>query len=400
MAAQSGGVRTEQLVEFARARLELLLEQWARVAPREGRPWQALHGPAWDALDDTRATLVTQARFVHNFAQGWRLTGDARWRELALAAVDGLLRYFPITPTGLPVFMVRADGTVVDDRVYPYGAAFVLLALAQAHGLAPQDRFTTEAERCWQALQPLRDAHGGWAWHHAGNGQAEPGARTHNPIMHLVEACLAWQKWDARWSDRTAELLAFIKSKVLQGGDAPFIPEFCDDQWRPWAQDDHEAGLSTGHQWEWAHLLIQGALAAIPGADLKLAWGLADAGRLGMRGPDDLITRFKRDGSVVHDRRVYWDFCEAARSCLWLAAHGGRPDYLNVLPGLLRGLESRCYDPFNRGYITAGIFAPHTQNKGDVWRVDYHQIALFADIIDLAPRLPPEFEGDFAAASG
>ncbi|MCB1106040.1 MAG: AGE family epimerase/isomerase [Cephaloticoccus sp.] len=393
-------MRTELLVEFARARLALLLEQWSQVAPREQRPWQVLHGPAWEPLDDTRATLVTQSRFVHNFAQGWRLTGDARWRELALAAVDGLLRCFPITPTGLPVFMVRADGTVVDDRVYPYGAAFVLLALAYAHELDPQARFTAAAETFWQALQPLRDAHGGWAWHHAANGQPEPGARTHNPIMHLVEACLTWQKWDGRWTARTTELLTFIKANVVQGGDEPFIPEFCDEQWRPWTQDDKEAGLSTGHQWEWAHLLIQGSLAGIPGADRTLARGLVAAGRRGMRGPDDLISRFKREGGVVHDRQLYWDYCEAARACLWLAAHGDQPDCLKLLPGLLRGLESRCYDPVNRGYITVGTMEPSTQNKGDLWRVDYHQVALFADIITLAPRLPPEFEGYFTPAAG
>ena len=393
-------MRTEQLVEFARARLELLLEQWARVAPREGRPWQALHGPAWEVLDDTRGTLVTQSRFVHNFAQGWRLTGDARWRKLALAAVEGLLSYFPTTAAGLPVFMVRADGTVVDDRIYPYGAAFVLLALAYAHELEPQGRFASEAEKYWQALQPLRDAHGGWAWHYSVNEQPEPGARTHNPIMHLVEACLAWQKLDARWTARTSDLLTFIKSKVVQGGDEPFIPEYCDELWQPWTPDDKQAGLSTGHQWEWAHLLIQGALAGTTGADINLALGLANAGRRGMRGPDDLISRFKLDGSVVHDRQLYWDYCEAVRACLWLAADGGRSDYLNLLPGLLHGLESRCYDPVNRGYITVGTFEPSTQNKGAVWRVDYHQVALFADIIDLAPLLPREFEGHFTPASG
>lgn len=394
-------VRTERLIDFARARLELLLEQWARMAPRENRPWQVLHGPAWEAVEDTRASLVTQARFVHNYAQGWRLTGDARWRELALSAVAGLLDHFPRTATGLPVMTVRGDtGAVVDDLVYPYGAAFILLALAHAHALEPRERFVREAENCWRSLLALRDDHGGWAWQYDGNGKIVPGPRTHNPTMHLVEACLAWQKQDRRWRDRAAELLAWAKAKLVHGGDEPFMPEYCDEQWRPWAFDDIHAGLSTGHQWEWTHLLIQCAVARVPGADVMLALDLANAGRRGMRGPDDLISRFKLDGTVVTNRQVFWDYCEASRGCLWLAAHASRPDYLTVLTGLLRGLESRCYDPVHRGYISFGTAEPATLPKGDIWRVDYHQIALFADIIDLAPYLPPQFEGEFTPASG
>jgi len=56
--------------------------------------------PATRHAADRRRTLVTQARFVHNFATGWRLTGDERWCEAARLAVQGLRGKFPLTPTG------------------------------------------------------------------------------------------------------------------------------------------------------------------------------------------------------------------------------------------------------------------------------------------------------------
>lgn len=379
---------TAALCEFARARLDLIWDQWSRRAPRTERPWQVCHGPAWETLDDTRATLVTQSRFVHNFAQAWRLTGDPRWRDLALQAADGLLRFFPGTPAGLPVFTVQRGREVVDGRVFPYGVAFVIFALAQAHRLDPQPRFTECAEACWAALQPLRDGHGGWAWFYSATGEPEPGCRTHNPIMHLLEACLAWLP-SATWSARAAAIVALAEERlIVRDGDAAWVPEFCDEAWQPWQGDDHQAGLSAGHQWEWAHLLIQARALGVPGATKETARQLAQSGAGGIRGPDDVISRFTRGGAIVADRHLYWDYCEVARGCLWLAAKGVWPEAYQRVPGLLRGLESRCFDPVNRGYVTVGTVSPATANKGDLWRVDYHQVALFADLLDLAPELP------------
>lgn len=379
---------TAALSDFARARLDFIWDQWSRRAPRTDRPWQVCHGPAWETLDDPRATLVTQSRFVHNFAQARRLTGDPRWRDLALQAADGLLRFFPDTPAGLPVFMVQGDGKVVDGRIYPYGVAFVIFGLAQAHRLDPQPRFAARAEACWTALQALRDQYGSWAWHYSAEGQPEPGCRTHNPIMHLLEACLAWHP-SPIWTTRAAEIITLAEERMIAREDAAaWVPEFCDEAWRPWTEADHHAGLSTGHQWEWAHLLVQARALAVPGASLETARQLAESGRAGLRGPEDVISRFTRNGEIVRDRHLYWDYCEVARACLWFAVKGGWPEAYAWVPGLVRGLEQRCFDPVNRGYVTAGDAPPATLNKGDIWRVDYHQVALYADILDLAPELP------------
>lgn len=385
---------TAELTDFARARTVALLEQWWRVAPSSDGLLQPAHGPAWERSADRRRSLVSQSRFVHNFVRGWELTRDERWREAARMAVRGLRCGFPSNACRLPVFYVEESGAVLDDRVWPYGIAFALFGLAQGATVDGDPEIPATAERWWQALARLRDAHGGWAWHYSPEGRPEPGERTHNPIMHLVEALLAWRRHDARWQARLEEVLAFADEHLL-GPDRRYIPEFCDEHWRP-LTGTKRSFISIGHQWEWAHLLVQAAVAGVPGIDLDLARTLAATGRrLGLRGPDDLVSRVWLDGSIKADRHLYWDYCEAARACVWLTAKDVAAEYYALLPGLMRGLENRCYDAASHGYVTCSDQPPEAMPKGDSWRVDYHQIGLFADLIRLAPELPVAVGEDF-----
>lgn len=377
----------QSMVGFARGRMVQLLEQWWRVAPAPDGLLQPTHGPAWERSVDRRRTLVTQARFVHNFATGWRLTGDERWRETARQAARGLVEKFPVTPTGLPVFCVNESGAVEDDRIWSYGAAFALFGLA--HGAAVDDNpvFPATAERWWQALLRLRDRHGGWAWTYTATGEPEPGMRTHNPTMHLLEALLAWHRRDRCWGDRVGPVLDFMRGQLLAPGGG-WIPEFCDENWHPTTAEGKDF-ISIGHQWEWAHLLVQTHAAGLPGVDLALARRLAATGRtLGLRAPDHLVSQVTCDGRVLADRHLYWDYCEAIRACVWLSAHRIETDLGQLLPGLMQGLEQRLFDPRNRGYATTCDQPVETAPKGNCWRVDYHQIAAFADLIDHAGDLP------------
>lgn len=377
----------QAMIAFARERIEQLLEQWWRVAPAPDGLLQPTHGPRWERSDDRRRTLVTQARFVHNFATGWRLTGDERWREAARQAVRGLREKFPLTPTGLPVFCVNESGAVEDGRVWSYGVAFALFGLAHGAAVDADPAIPATAERWWQALQRLRDRHGGWAWTYTATGEPEPGLRTHNPIMHLLEALLAWQRHDRRWGERIAPVLRFLHEKLLAPGRR-WLPEFCDEDWRPVTGGEMDF-ISIGHQWEWAHLLVQTQVAGWPGADPGLARTLAATGRdLGLRAPDHLVSQVAADGRVLADRHLYWDYCEAIRACVWLTAHKVEPDLHRLLPGLMAGLETRLFDPRNRGYATTCDQPVGRSPKGSCWRVDYHQIAAFADLIDHAGILP------------
>ncbi len=371
----------ESLMTFARERMGMLLTQWDRVLG-DDPVMQPGHGPAWERSEDRRRSVVTQARFVHNFVQGWRWTGEERWRARARQALSGLREGFPLAPCGLPVFAVEESGEVINDRVCVYGVAFALFGLAQGMAVEDDREVAATAERWWQALIALRDQAGGWPWGFTAEGKDYGSERTHNVIMHLVEAALAWEKLDSRWYSRAEELIAFCTERLLnEAGDA--FPEYHDAQWRIVAEGEN-AFYSMGHQWEWAHLLVQANRAGLSGGDLALARTLAaTARRMGSSEPDAIISRVYYDGSVKLDDHFYWDYCEAARASLWLGIHGEAAEYLKLLPGFIQSLETRCYDEVNRGYVSVGSRSAQRQDKGQVWRVDYHQIALFADLLEL-----------------
>ncbi len=378
---QVDGMVNEGLTVFARERMILLLEQWDRVVG-DAPLMQPTHGPAWERSKDRRRGLVTQGRLIHNFAMGWRITGEERWRERGRQALRGLREGFPISPAGLPVFAVEESGEVINDHICIYGVAFALFGLA--HGAAWDDdpEIAATAERWWESLVALRDEHGGWPWGFTAEGELYGAEYTHNPIMHLVEAALAWNKVDLRWGARANELIAFCTGKLLNAERNAF-PEYHDANWEI-STKEGEDFYSIGHQWEWAHLLVQADDAGLSGGDLDLARSLsAEARRVGSPQPDYIISRVFHDGRIQRDDHFYWDYCEAARACLWLGVAGGAPEYLPLIPGLMQSLEKRCYDPINHGYSTFGSRTPTSaEPKGSVWKVDYHQIALFTDLIE------------------
>ncbi len=377
---QLGRMVNGELTIFARERLTSLLEQWDRVLGDEP-VMQPSYGSAWEWSEDRRRNPVTQGRFVHNFATGWRITGEERWRERGKQALDGLRTGFPIAPCGLPIFGIDDSGAAINDHVCIYGVAFALFGLAHGATLDDDPGIAETAERWWQALLALRDQYGAWPWGLTAEGKSYGSENTHNVIMHLVEATLAWNKIDSRWGGRAEELIAFCTGRLLNSERNAF-PEYHDAEWRMISEG--ESGFySIGHQWEWAHLLVQANQAGLRGGDLQLARTLAaTARRLGMPKRDQVTSRVYIDGSVKADNHFYWDYCEAARACLWLVVHGGAPEYGELLPGLMQSLENRCYDADNRGYASSGIHPVHEQPKGQIWRVDYHQIALFADVIE------------------
>lgn len=368
-----------ELSIFARDRINLLLKQWDLVVGDEP-VMQPSHGPAWERSEDRRRSIVTQARLLHNFVTGWRLTGNERWRERARQALRGLREGFPVTSCGLPVFAVDESGRVINDHVCIYGVAFGLFGLA--HGMSVDDDpgISETAERWWLALVALRDEHGGWPWGLTAKGKSYGSEYTHNVIMHLVEAALAWQKHDDRWRPRVEELIAFCSGKLMNEARDAF-PEYHDADWQI-SMKEEERFYAIGHQWEWAHLLVQAHQAGLKGGNLQLARTLAGtARRLGSPTPDHVIARVYFDGTVKSDNHAYWDYCEAARACLWLGTHGDAPEYLALLPRMIESLETRCYDAEQLGYASLGSLPVREQPKGQIWRVDYHQIALFAELV-------------------
>lgn len=205
--------------------------------------------------------LVSATRWVFNASMAFRQTGRPLFKEWAQHALAHLSAFQ--LPSGLSAWTL--SGSVIEDEtVMAYGQAFVLLAWSHARqiGLATDADVAAAFERMNQAFYE--------AEHQAYADEITPAGiripyRGQNANMHMCEACLA-----AYEATQAPEYLARAQSLIekfafeLAGRAGGLVWEHYTEAWdidweynrdnpgnifKPW-------GFQTGHQTEWAKLLL------------------------------------------------------------------------------------------------------------------------------------------------
>ena len=221
-------------------------------------------------LDDGRVYdhslrhLVSSCRFVFNFAQSAANGGPATDMDLARCGFR-FLEAAHRRPDGSYSWELR-DRQIADPRGMAYGHAFALLAAATALKAGIGGAAST-LDHVWEVLETA-------FWEPDVNGYCDEFAdglsgksdyRGQNANMHICEAAIsAWEATsEACFLDR-AELLArrfagelagLCDGLVWEHYHADWTPDYeynrayPDDLFRPW-------GFQTGHQVEWARLLL------------------------------------------------------------------------------------------------------------------------------------------------
>lgn len=299
------------------------LEHWLRVSALP--LWWSLGadhlaGGFHESLDQEGRTTGAprrsrvQARqvFVYTLAGagGWR----GPWRAAMNHGLDFLLLRCR-RPDGLFRRLVAEDGTVLDDSANLYDQAFALLALASAHGQAP-DR-TDLAGLALEVLARVRASFG-----RAVGGFREDGepAFQSNPLMHLFEAALAWVETGGgeAWAALADELGALACERLIDRGSGA-IDEYYTSLWTP-AGFGPGRQVWPGHQFEWAWLLDRWANAS--GADDVSAQvqGLFDAGRAGIDPARSVAVDAMDEALKVTDARArLWPQTERLKAALVMA---------------------------------------------------------------------------------
>ncbi len=209
--------------------------------------------------------LVSATRLVFTQSMAYLHTGQSRYLEQTRHALAHLQRFRhaggPLA--GLYAWTLR-DGQIEDGTVMAYGQAFVLLAFAQAHrvGLCDAQQVAQAYERMESAF--FEPAHEAYADEITPSGELIP-YRGQNANMHMCEACLAAHvaTGDAVYLERAQLLIErFVFGLARQSQDLV---------WEHYRQDwslDHDYnrgnrdnifkpwGFQTGHQTEWAKLLL------------------------------------------------------------------------------------------------------------------------------------------------
>ncbi len=205
--------------------------------------------------------LVSATRLVFNWAMAHRHTGRAPYLDWARHALQHLEAFR--LPNGLYGWTVQ-NGRIEDATAMAYGQAFVLLARSHAHSVG-----LCSAQDVADAFDRMADAfyepqHGAYA------DEITPGGvlidyRGQNANMHMCEACLAAYEFtgQVRYLDRAEQLIerfAFGLASQAKGLvwehyrhdwaiDWDYNKDNPGNIFKPW-------GFQTGHQTEWAKLLM------------------------------------------------------------------------------------------------------------------------------------------------
>ena len=258
-------------------------DQWFRAAALP--VWWALGadhqlGGFFESLGQNGAGLAVakrarvQARQAFTYANAAKLGLAGPW---ALASEHGwgfFDRHYR-RADGLYRTLVSADGAVLNDTAYLYDQAFALMALAALHHIDPRG-----GERRNAALSLLQTVQS--HFRHSRRGYCEAGAQRFqsNPIMHLLEAALAWIDADggAVWTELATQLVALALDHLIDP-KLGLLREFFDADWAP-ADGAPGRIAEPGHQFEWAWLLdrwahMSGSSAAAHAARALFKTGLA-----------------------------------------------------------------------------------------------------------------------------
>ena len=345
--------------------------------------------------------LVSATRFVFNWVQAWQHTGDPLyqdWARHALAHLDQSFR----TADGDYVWTLQ-DGQPEDARIMAYGQAFVLLAKSWAHRI---DLCTAaEVRAIFDRMDVVfYDASAGaYADECSREGQLHP-YRGQNANMHMCEACIAAFEatGDPIYLDR-AQALATTFTQTLVRQPSTTLPSHCDGQiwehydldWQPdWAYNQDNPGdifkpwgYQTGHQTEWAKLLL--AIHAVAPNDrwVSTARHLHDAAFA--NGWDTthggLVYGYAPDGRVCDSDKYFWVQAESFASAwrLWRITADTR--YLQQYTDTWAWAWAHLVDHQNGAWfriVNAKGDALET-NKSPAGKVDYHTMGACWDVLSV-----------------
>ncbi|MFN3834825.1 MAG: AGE family epimerase/isomerase [Glycocaulis sp.] len=371
-APEAGRLRLKQA---ARARIgrwlaDSVLPGWAE------RAFDTASGGFVEALDMTGAPLAclprrgrVAPRQLYAFASakrhGWDEGGAASAMiEHALAFLDGPAR----SPSGGWAHGFAGDGRIADPRRDLYDHAFVALAGAEACAAGyPQGRAL--AQEAFETIDRLfaDPVHGGWE-----DRETAPGIKRANPLMHLLEASIAWYEvsGEAGVRVRMEEIAALFEHWMFDTRTGALMERFTADWKHP-----ADRRVEPGHCHEWAGLLYRAEL--LTGRDTA-SWRrrlVRFAENAGVK--DGLaLDAVDLDGGAVSPGYRLWPQLERLRALLVTAEVPSDPD------AILAGIEAHYLSP---GPDWGWVDALDAQRRPAVKQVPasmlYHLMTAFAPFL-------------------
>jgi mannose/cellobiose epimerase-like protein (N-acyl-D-glucosamine 2-epimerase family) len=338
----------------------------------------------------THRHLVSATRFAFNGAMARRHSGRAAvadWARHGLAHLEA----FRLT-SGLYAWTVN-HGQIEDATVMAYGQAFVLLAKAHAFSVGCATR-----EDVADAFDRMNDAFFKSADRAYADEITPEGIlldyRGQNANMHMCEACLAAHEFtgDVRYLDRAEMLIErFAFDLAAQSGDLVWEHYHADwsvdweynkdnpgNIFKPW-------GFQTGHQTEWAKLLMIAhqfrpnprwvdRAAHLQRAAYRHGWDTQHGG---------LIYGFAPDHSPCDTDKYFWVQAESFASAWRLWRHTGEAEFLQQYQAIWQWSWAHMVDhEYGAWFRILGADGRKLENtKSPAGKVDYHTMGACWDVL-------------------
>lgn len=334
--------------------------------------------------------MTTHSRLIFTMVQGYEITGDQRYLEVAIRGTEFLLARFYDARYGGFFTAVDTDGNIVNAGKSTYGHAFALLALSHVARVTKNETYRSAALRAWEDIaRNLRDSDGGLRPDAPRNFGPTNSLRTQNPVMHMFEALLALidATGDPRALAGAKSLGDFVLYKLLvgQADGGAFIPEWYDEHWKPLPTKDKGGYTDIGHQFEWSHLLTSAerrGLSVIYGASAErlLKYGL----KVGYDETEGgMFNRAYPDGSIDRDK-YWWQQAEGLRALMVAASESNRRDLWRRYEQTQELVREQLVDTTHGGWKSAARRTCEAGRCGDEQPDPYHMVGMHAAALNLA----------------
>ena len=338
--------------------------------------------------------LVSAARFVFTQAMAFEHTGQQRYRNQASHALAHVLRFChqhgPVA--GLYAWTIE-DGQIADGSVMAYGQAFVLLAMAHAYRIGLCDE---------QAVSQAFDRMEHTFYHKLDQAYADEitpqgtmlDYRGQNANMHMCEACLAAYQATGlqRYLLRAQELIERFVFCIAPSTYHLVWEHYHRDWSVDWDYNKHNPhnifkpwGFQTGHQTEWAKLLliahhhapdaryVEQAI-ALERAAWQYGWDADNGG---------LIYGFAPDFTACDSNKYFWVQAESL-ACAWrlwrmTQETTYREHYQQLWQWSWHHLVDHTYGAWFRMVLPDGT--PCEDTKSPAGKVDYHTLGACWDVL-------------------
>lgn len=287
---------------------------WERGADHEGGGFHEKLGQDGRPIGKPVRVRV-QARQTYVYARAGALGWTGPWQAAMRHGLSFMLSRYP-RPDGL--FRSTLDTT--DESVDLYDQAFVLFALAHAYEAEgrPPELLDTAQALLRQIEAALAHEGGGYY-----DGLPHQPILKSNPLMHLLEALLAWVTLGVEGGFRAAALtLCQLATTRLINPANGAVGELFTAGWAPLGEP-RERMYEPGHQFEWAYLLLQAeALLGIEARHEAIA--LENFGRaFGIDATRQVALFAVNEAGDATDRRArLWAQTERLRTSLLFATQG------------------------------------------------------------------------------